>query len=75
MTREEFFSEWLNLLQVEKKMNESDELGFINEWDSLAAVSTMALFNKKLKLKLSAMSIKSCVTIKDMLDLGSSTYE
>jgi acyl carrier protein len=75
MKRQEFFDKFLYMLDAEGEIAESTELASIKEWDSLVMVSTLALFNRNLGLKVSASDVNNAKTVGDILDLGSSKYE
>ncbi len=65
--------EKLNLLEelliVEKDtLDENAELGSINEWDSMAAISTIAMFDSVFGKELKSEEIKRFKTVKDILD-------
>lgn len=75
MNRDEFFKEIIETIQAEDDVSEVTLLSEIYEWDSLASVTALALFNKHLDLKISASQIKFCNTIKDILDLGNEKYD
>jgi acyl carrier protein len=75
MKRSEFLTALIEAIEVESDVTETTALANIGEWDSLAAVTALALFNKKLGLKVTASDVKDCKTISDLLDLGNSKYE
>lgn len=75
MNREEMLEEFVDTNDIETEITESTKLSEIEEWDSLAAVTTLAMFYKNLGLKINASDIKNCVTIKDLLDLGNENYD
>lgn len=75
MKREEMLEAFVNTNDIETKITESTKLCEIEEWDSLAAVTTLAMFYKNLGIKVNASDIKECVTIKDLLDLGGEKYD
>ncbi len=65
--------EKLNLLEelliIEKNtLDENAELGSINEWDSMAAISTIAMFDSVFGKELKSEEIKRFKTVKDILD-------
>lgn len=75
MNRSAFLKIWIDTIETENQIDENMYLDSIEEWDSLAAVTTLALFKQKLGLNVSALDIQKCQTVKDMLDLGNSKYE
>ncbi len=65
--------EKLNLLEelllIEKDtLEESAVLSTINEWDSMAAVSTIAMFDSVYGKELKSEDVKKFITVKDILD-------
>lgn len=65
--------EKLNLLEelllIEKDtLDESAVLSTINEWDSMAAVSTIAMFDSVYGKELKSEDVKKFITVKDILD-------
>lgn len=75
MNRSSFLQVWVDTIEAEAQIDENTNLESIEEWDSLAAVTTLALFKQKLGLNVSSFDIHKCKTVKDMLDLGLSQYE
>ncbi len=65
--------EKLNLLEelliIEKDtLNESVALNTLDEWDSMAVVSTIAMFDSVFGKELKSEEIKKFKTVKDILD-------
>ncbi len=65
--------EKLNLLEemllIEKDtLEESAVLSTLNEWDSMAAVSTIAMFDSVYGKELKSEDVKKFITVKDILD-------
>ena len=75
MKRFDFLKEIIDSIEIEEEINENMVLDDIEEWDSLAAVTTLALFKQKLGLNIGAQDVKKCQTVKDLLELGSAKYE
>lgn len=75
MKRTEFLQEIIDTVEIETVINEQTILDDIEEWDSLASITALALFKQKLGLNVGAQDVKKCQTIKDLLDLGLSKYE
>ncbi len=75
MKKEEFLKKIIEAVEIEEEINESTELEEIEEWDSLAAVTTLALFNKHLGIKITTNDIKNSKTVGDVLKLGEGKYE
>ena len=75
MKRNEFLEEIKQKLEIEQDINENTSLSDIEEWDSLAAVTVLAMFKRNFDLGVAALDIKNSKTIKDILDLGEGKYE
>ncbi|MBQ2645513.1 acyl carrier protein [bacterium] len=75
MQKSEFFEKLINTIEIEENVDESTILADIEEWDSLAAVTTLALFKKHLGLNITAENLKNCKTFNDILNLGISEYK
>lgn len=75
MKRLDFLKEIIDSVEIEEEISEETVLDDIEEWDSLASVTTLALFKQKLGLNIGAQDVKKCRTVKALLDLGSSKYE
>lgn len=75
MKKEEFLKKIIEAVEIEEEINENTLLEEIEEWDSLAAVTTLALFNKCLGLKVAASDIKDAKTVGDILKCGNEKYE
>jgi len=66
-------NEKLNLLEelllIEKDtLNEDIELKDIDEWDSMAIISTIAMFDSVYGKDVRSQEIKSFMTVKDIID-------
>ncbi len=66
--------EKLNLLEeillIEKDtLDENAELININEWDSMAVISTIAMFDSVFGKEIKSEEIKKFITVKDIIDL------
>ena len=73
MNRLDFLNAIIEIIEIEENI-ENTILSDIEEWDSLAAVTTLALFKQKLGLNVGAQSVLNCKTVKDLLDLGNNKY-
>jgi acyl carrier protein len=65
--------EKLNLLEemllIDKDtLNEATELADIEEWDSMAVISTMAMFDDVFGKELKPEEVKKFITVKDIID-------
>lgn len=69
MTNDEKLSLLEEMLETEPgSLNESMALTNIENWDSLAAISLIALFDENFNKTLSANEIRNFKSIKDILD-------
>ncbi len=75
MKRAEFLQEIIDTVEIEDVINENTVLDDLEEWDSLASITTLALFKQKLGLNVGAQEVKKCQTVKELLDLGVAKYE
>ncbi len=75
MTRNDFFDSIIKIIEIEEDINEQTTLSDIEEWDSLAAITTLALFKQKLGINVGAKDVLNCKTVKDLLNLGNGHYE
>lgn len=75
MKRSEFLKEIIDTIEIEEEVGEESVLDDIEEWDSLAAVTILALFKQKMGLNVGAQDVKKCKTVKELLDLGAAKYE
>ena len=75
MKKEEFLKKIIEAVEIERDINENTKLEEIEEWDSLAVITVLALFNKFFKIKINAVIIQNAKTVGDILKLGSGKYE
>lgn len=69
MTQQEFISELEDILSLETgELTVESNLKEIEDWDSLAIISVIALMDKKIGKKVDVQSIKECVVVADLLD-------
>ena len=66
MTRDEFLTQMLDVLQREDELTFDMELQDIDEWDSLAVMATMAFLDKQFGVKTSISDYNSMKTIEDI---------
>lgn len=57
-------------LQKEEKLNKEMKLENLEEWDSLAVISIINLYDELFNIKISGDSLRKCVYVKDILDLA-----
>ena len=75
MKKEEFLLKFIDAIEIEDEVRLDTELSELEEWDSLAAVTTLALFKKDLELNISSTDIIKCKTVGDIINLGKEKYE
>lgn len=66
MTREEFLTQMLDVLQREDELTFDMELQDLDEWDSLAVMATMAFLDKQFGVKTSMADYKTMKTVEDI---------
>jgi len=64
-----FCSELQEMLEVEQTITESTNLVALEEYDSLAVMSLIAIIDSKFKTKLSAPQLASITTVASLIDL------
>ena len=67
MTRDEFLEEMTEVLQTEEELSFETVLEDLDEWDSLAVMSTMAFLEGRLGVKTSMKDYKDFKTIEDIV--------
>jgi len=70
MTREELLRKVEALANRDPgSLDGSESLGELDEWDSLAVLSVIALFDKELKVVVPASKVNDAKTVDDVLSL------
>lgn len=67
--RKEALERIIDMLETEDEITETTALDDVFEWDSLAALSYIALAKKKYGKTLDTGRIKQCTVIGDLVDL------
>lgn len=67
MTKEEFLNELTMLTGTPKAITGNMLLADIPEWDSLAAMSTVSLFEEKLGKEIDLAAIEKMTSVSDLL--------
>ncbi|MBE6391589.1 MAG: acyl carrier protein [Lentisphaerae bacterium] len=67
MNRDEFLIKLADILQVEEEIKAETILDDLEEWDSLAKISTTAFFSNELGVKLSFSDFDSFKTVEDLM--------
>lgn len=71
MTRHNLITEIEDILQVDEgTLDDQAKLCELEDWDSLAFISIIALFDKKLHQKAQIDELKKCQTIGDIVTLA-----
>ena len=66
MTETEFLKEFQDVLQTEEDISMDTVLDDLDEWDSLAVVSTMAFLESSFNVKTSMTDYKNMITVADV---------
>lgn len=77
MKRKEFFISFIDKcgLQDESNLTEETLLASLENWDSLALISTIATFKATFDFSPDLIALQNCKTFKDVLDLANNYYE
>ncbi len=71
MTRKEFLVSMDRLLELpEGTLKGSEELENLEEWNSMAMISFMALADENNRVKLSTRQLAGCSTVSELLELA-----
>ncbi len=66
MTETEFLKEFQDVLQTEEDISMDTVLDDLDEWDSLAVMSTMAFLESSFNVKTSMTDYKNMITVADV---------
>lgn len=66
MTETEFLKEFQDVLQTEEDISMQTVLADLDEWDSLAVMSTMAFLESSFNVKTSMADYKNMITVADV---------
>ena len=69
MEKSEFIDKFKELLEYDGELDYNTKLGDIEEWDSIALISTAAMLDKAGK-KVSVEDLKNVSTVADIADLA-----
>jgi acyl carrier protein len=75
MLRYELLNKIKNAIQREKELKEEMSLMDIEEWDSLAVLAVIALYDELFSVNLKYSSLNKIITVKDLLDLAKDKME
>lgn len=70
MTQQEFLVHIADAIQRDEPLNEEMLLDSIEEYDSLAIVSLIALFENLFQMQVSGDTLHNCKSIKDLITLA-----
>lgn len=71
MTQAEFITELEDILSLDEgDLSAQSNLKEIEDWDSLAVISVIALIDKKIGKKIDVLSIKECTTVADLIKIA-----
>jgi acyl carrier protein len=71
MTKQDLITEIEDILQMDEgSLNEATVLASLEDWDSLAFISIIALFDKKLGKKVPLDELKQCQSVGDIIALS-----
>lgn len=68
MTKEQLIEELMDIMETDEELTETTVLADVDEWDSLAKLSLMAMAKKECKVSLTAAEVKGFITVQDILD-------
>lgn len=66
LNRQEFLEQMQDVLQTEKELNFDTKLEELEEWDSLAAMATIAFLNQNFNVRIVYKDIPLLKTIEDI---------
>ena len=69
MTKQELLIEMQNALQREEELDLDMRLDDIEEWDSLAVISIIALFDQLFSIIITEKQLSNCEKIEDIVNL------
>ena len=70
MTQEEFLTHLQDEIQIEHKLKPNDKLSDIPEWDSLAMLATLSVFDE-IGIEVSIDELEQCQSVQDILKKAS----
>lgn len=75
MTRQEFLTHLADAMQRDEALSPDMQLDSIEEWDSLAAISLLALYDSLFQISLSGNTLKNCKSVADLITLAQDKLE
>lgn len=70
MTQQEFLSHIQDALQRDEELTPSMRLDMIEEWDSLAIVSMISLYDTLFGISVTGNALRECHTIQDLINIA-----
>lgn len=69
MTNKEKLNHLEELLDIEKNtLNEDTELGSLSQWDSMAVIATIAMFDSDFGKVVTPKEVRGFITVKDIMN-------
>ena len=70
MNREKFLEELTEVLQLENSVSETVKLNDLEEWDSMAHLGVIAMFDDEFSISITNEDLKSIETVSDLMNLA-----
>lgn len=70
MNKQEFIEQLVDILQLETELSETTNLKDLEEWDSMAYLGVMSLFDMEFGKNISTSEMKSISTVNDLVQLA-----
>ena len=67
MTKQEFYTAFEDILEIQSgSIKGNEKLADLSSWDSLAAISFIAMADSTIGMQVSASTLKECQTVDDL---------
>ncbi|MGR5459343.1 hypothetical protein [Vibrio alfacsensis] len=70
MNKEQFLEELTDVLQLEDAINESTNLKELEEWDSMAHLGVISMFDIEFSKNITNVELKDIETVSDLMALA-----
>ena len=70
MTKLEFLNQLVEIMQLETSLTGTENLEDFVEWDSMASLGVMSLFDMEFGIPLKATDLKNATTVNDLVALA-----
>lgn len=70
MTQEQFLIQLSDAMQRDEILSADMRLDSIEEWDSLAVVSLISLYDQLFKLHVNGNTLRECQSVQDLINLA-----